>query len=77
MSQPHEDVIVSIMDDLSNVAHAHDWPRRLSEYKATNSPLSRSEIARDEAKDTAHLGWAPRTTENIGDMKPLREKPAA
>jgi hypothetical protein len=77
MSEKLENVIVSVMDDLSDSAHAHDWPRRLSEYKATNLPLSRSEIARDEAKDTAHLGWAPRTTENIGDMKPLREKPAA
>ena len=32
------------------------------------------EIAQDEAKDTEHLGWAPRTLENIGDMKPLPER---
>jgi hypothetical protein len=39
-------------------------------------PLSASEIRQDEAKDTAHEGWAPRTTENIGDMTPLPERPA-
>ena len=64
-----EDVIVSINDE-------SDEPRTLSEYKPTNSPLSQSEIERDEARDTEHEGWAPRTTENIGDMRPLPEKPA-
>jgi hypothetical protein len=72
-----EDVTVSTVDDLSEVAHSHDRPRKLSEYKPTNLPLSKSEIERDEAKDTAHEGWAPRTTENIGDMIPLPEKPAS
>jgi hypothetical protein len=37
--------------------------------------LSASQIEQDEAKDTAHEGWGPRTTENIGDMKPLPELP--
>ena len=50
-------------------------PRKLSDYKPTNMPLSASEIHQDEAKDTAHEGWAPRTTENIGDMAPLPERP--
>jgi hypothetical protein len=68
-----EDMIVSTIDDLSDVAHTHDWQRKLSEYKSTNMPLSASEITRDEAKDTGHLGWAPRTLENISDMKPLPE----
>ena len=72
-----EDVTVSTVDDLSQVAHSHDRPRKLSEYKPTNMPLSKSEIDQDEAKDTAHEGWAPRTTENIGDMIPLPEKPAS
>ncbi len=67
-----EDVSVTTTDDLSDVAP--DRERKLSEYKATNLPLSASEIAQDEAKDTEHLGWAPRTLENIGDMKPLPEK---
>ncbi len=70
-----EDVTVNLLDDVSDVAHDHDRLRRLSEYKATNVPLSRAEIAHDEARDAAHKGWAPRTTENIGDMKPLPEKP--
>ena len=72
-----EDVTVSTVDDLSEVAHSHDRPRKLSEYKPTNMPLSKSEIDQDEAKDTAHEGWAPRTTGNIGDMIPLPEKPAS
>jgi hypothetical protein len=72
----HEDVIVNNVDDLSDVAHPKDEPRRLSEYKPTNTPLSESEIEMGEARDTEHQGWAPRTTENIGDLVPLPEKPA-
>jgi hypothetical protein len=68
-----EDIIVTTVDEVSDVAHAHDEPRRLSEYRPTNMPLSKAEIAEDEAKDTAHEGWAPRTTENIHDMIPLPE----
>jgi hypothetical protein len=62
-----EDVTVNNIDDQS---------RKLSDYKSTNMPLSASEIRQDEDKDTAHEGWAPRTTENIGDMTPLPERPA-
>jgi hypothetical protein len=64
-----EDVTVSINDE-------SDQPRKLNEYKPTNVPLSRSQIEQDQARDTEHEGWAPRTTENIGDMTPLPEKPA-
>lgn len=64
---PEEDVSVTIND-------ASDQVRKLSEYKPTNLPLSADEIAQDEAMDTAHKGWAPRTTENIGDMVPLPER---
>jgi hypothetical protein len=71
-----EDVTVSTVDDVSDVAHAHDRPRKLSEYKSTNMPLSKAEIEHDEARDTAREGWAPRTTENIGDPVPLPEKPS-
>jgi hypothetical protein len=70
-----EDVTVSTFDDLSDAAHDHDEVRRLSDYKPTNVPLSASVIEQDEAKDTEHQGWAPRTTENIVDMKPLPEHP--
>jgi hypothetical protein len=70
-----EDISVSTVDDVSDVAHAHDRPRKLSEYRPTNMPLSQAEIHSDEERDTAHEGWAPRTTENIGDMKPLPDPP--
>jgi len=70
-----EDITVTSVDDLSDVAHSKDDPRKLSEYKATNMPLSKAEIELDEDRDTEHVGWAPRTTENIGDMTPLPEKP--
>ena len=70
-----EDLTVTIIDDLSQVAHSHDRPRKLSDYKPTNMPLSESEIEHDEARDTGQQGWAPRTTENIGDMIPLPERP--
>jgi hypothetical protein len=72
-----EDITVTTIDDLSDVAHTHDHPRKLSEYKPTNMPLSASQIEQDEAKDTEHAGWAPRTTDNIGDMTPLPERPPA
>jgi len=71
-----EDITVNTIDDLSDIARAHDEPRKLSDYKATNMDLSQSEIEHDEARDTAHEGWAPRTTANIGDMTPLPEHPA-
>jgi hypothetical protein len=71
----NEDVTVSTLDDVSDVAHDHDRLRKLSEYRPTNVPLSKAEIEQDEARDTAHTGWAPRTPENIGDMVPLPEKP--
>lgn len=71
-----DNVIVNDIDDVSDVAHAHGEARTLGEYKPTNMPLSESEIKQDEAMDKDHKGWAPRTTENIGDMTPLPEKPA-
>jgi hypothetical protein len=64
-----EDLIVSINDE-------SDKSRKLSEYKPTNMPLSQSQIEQDEARDTEHEGWAPRTTENIGNITPVPEKPA-
>ena len=65
-----EDITVSLEDDPA------DAVRKLSDYKPTNTPLSKSEIEQDEARDTEHEGWAPRTTENIGDITPLPEKPS-
>jgi hypothetical protein len=76
MGELPEDVTVSTVDDLSDVAHSHDRPRKLSENKPTNVPLSEAEIKLDEARDPSHEGWAPRTTENIGDLAPLPERPS-
>lgn len=70
-----ENVIVNIADDIFHQSHDHDPARRVSEYKPTNMPLSKFEIEQDEARDTEHTGWAPRTPDNIGDMVPLPEKP--
>jgi hypothetical protein len=76
MGMAEEDVTVSTFDELSDVAHDHNRQRKLSDYKPTNLPLSKDQIEQDEVRDEEHEGWAPRTTENIGDMKPLPEKPA-
>ena len=73
----HEDVSVTTIDELSSDAHVHSEIRKMSQYKPTNVPLSAAEIAQDEARDTKHKGWAPRTTENIGDLVPLPEPPDA
>jgi hypothetical protein len=70
-----EDISVTMVDDLSLVADPHAETRKLSEYSPTNMPLSANEIRQDEARDTSHTGWAPRNTENIGDLKPLPEHP--
>lgn len=70
-----ENVIVNLADDVSDAAHDRDQPRKLTEYRPTNMPLSKFEIEQDEARDTAHKGWTPRTMQNIGDLVPLPEKP--
>lgn len=75
VAKQEEDVIVNIEDDIFHQSRDHDAPRRISQYKPTNMPLSKFEIEQDEARDTAHKGWAPRTPQNIGDMVPLPEKP--
>ena len=63
-----KDVSVTTVDDSS------DRLRKLNEHKPTNLPLSADEIAQNEAKGTAHEGWAPRTTENIAAHVPLPER---
>lgn len=70
-----EQVVVNDYDEISDVAHKKDEPRKVGEYKATNTPLSKAEIDEDERKNAGKPGWAPRTTENIGDFKPLPEQP--
>jgi len=71
-----EDPIVNEIDEISDTAQSHDHTRTLDEYSPTNMPLSESEIKQDEARDTGHAGWVPRTTGNIGDLKPLPDPPA-
>jgi hypothetical protein len=67
-------LIVSTTDDLlgSNLRRRLE-PRFFSDFKPTNTPLSRFEIEKDEAKDVEHKGWAPRTLENIGELTPIPE----
>jgi hypothetical protein len=69
-----EDVTVTTIDDVAVDGHTKIRPRKLSEYKPSNTALSKDEIDQDAARDTEHEGWAPRTTENIGDKVPLPEK---
>ncbi len=72
---PEDDVIVNLEDDLFHRTDHQDPARKVGDYKPTNMPLSKAEIEHDEALDKGNEGWAPRTTENIGDMVPLPEKP--
>jgi hypothetical protein len=58
-----QDVPVSTEDDISDVAHDRDRTRRVKDFKPTNAPLSKDEIEKKKSGD-------------IGDMKPLAEKPA-
>ncbi len=55
-----------------------DRARRLGEFRATNSPLSAAEIkerkARPGKKPKRGHPWTPRTTENVHEMEPLKEK---
>ena len=69
-----EDISVTTVDEISQVAHARSRTRKLSEYRPSNMPLSEYEIQQDEAIDKKHQGWAPRTLYNIHDMTPLPEK---
>jgi hypothetical protein len=57
-----QDVPVSNVDEISDVAHDCDHTRKVKDYKPTNAPLSQSEIEKKKSGD-------------IGDMAPLPEKP--
>lgn len=70
-----EQLIVNDYDEISDVVRKHDEPRKVGEYKPTNAPLSEAEIEEDERKSGGKPGWGPRTTKNIGDLKPLPERP--
>jgi gas vesicle protein len=63
---------VSTTDELSITGESRkDRNRALGEFKATNIPLSASDISK--RKRESQEDWTPRTTENIEDVKPEPE----
>jgi hypothetical protein len=58
-----QNVPVSTVDEISDVAQDRDHTRQVKDYKPTNAPLSKSEIEKKKSGE-------------IGDMTPLPEKPA-
>jgi hypothetical protein len=72
-----DDLPVSSTDELSISGEvAGDRPRKLGEFKSTNSPLSESDIEQGQArldKQKRHPDWVPRTVENIDELVPIRE----
>jgi hypothetical protein len=63
---------VSTTDELSTTGESRkDRNRTLGEFKATNAPLSAADISKRQGESS--LGWTPRTTENIEDLKPEPE----
>jgi hypothetical protein len=77
MANGRDDFPVSDTDELT-VNHGDDGvpanrPRKLGEFKPTNSPLSAADLEhrRDDPSKKRKKGWAPRTTENIGELTPI------
>jgi hypothetical protein len=58
-----EDIDISTVDDVSDVAHTHNDQRKLSDFKPTNTPLSADEIERAKNRDR----------KDASDLKPLPE----
>ena len=54
---------------------AANRPRKLGEFKPTNSPLSAADLEhrRDDPSKKEKQGCVPRTTENIGEPTPIPE----
>jgi len=77
MYMPDEDDFpVSSTDELTvDSGAAADRPRKLGEFKPTNSPLSAADLKhrRVDPKHERDQGWVPRTTENIGELTPIPE----
>ena len=75
-NQNNDDFPVSSSDELSVDGGAvADRPRKLGEFKPTNSPLSAADLAhrRDDPSKEQNKGWVPRTTENIDELAPIPE----
>jgi hypothetical protein len=72
-----DDLPVSSTDELSITGEAvGDRPRKLGEFKSTNSPLSASDIEHGQARldqQKQHPNWVPRTVENIDELAPIPE----
>ena len=66
-----EDHPVSATDELVIPGDAKgDRTREFGEFKATNTPLSASDLRKKRGKK-----WVPRTTSNVEDFAPTPEKP--
>ena len=83
MDNEKDDFPVSSTDELTtdpgDRGAAADLPRKLGEFKPTNSPLSAADLEhrRDDPSKKPKQEWVPRTTENIGELTPILEnKPA-
>jgi hypothetical protein len=72
-----DDLPVSSTDELSISGEAAaDRPRKLGEFKATNSPLSASDIEHRQDrpdKKKQHPEWVSRSSENIDELVPIPE----
>ena len=72
-----ENVPISDTDELSVAGGRRvDRTRALGEFRPSNVPLSAAGIAREMrlAAKTHHVrDWTPRSTDSIGEMKPLLE----
>jgi len=70
-----DDYPVSSIDELGDGRTLPNRPRKLGEFKPTNSPLSAADLEhrRDDPSKNKNQGWVPRTTENIGELMPIPE----
>ena len=78
MDNRQDDFPVSSDDKLGDGGTANR-PRKLGEFKPTNSPLSAADLEhrRGNPCKKRNQEWVPRTTENIDELAPIPEdKPA-
>ena len=72
VSVAQEDFPISSDDELGD-AGTDNRPRSLGDFKPTNVPLSAADLEyrRGDSSDKRKQAWAPRTTENIGELTPI------
>ena len=75
VSVEQDDFPVSSIDELGNGRTLANRPRKLGEFKPTNSPLSAADLEhrRGDPRKKQNKGWVPRTTENINELAPIPE----